>query len=189
MRPSARFLPHSVLATALAVTAALGVTAASAAASGPASHRASTAVPACPTSSLTAWIGLPGNGAAGSIYYELQLSNTSTVKCSLFGYPGVSAVNSSGTQLGSPAARDTSIQPTTVVLAPGATSHFLLRLTNTGVLANCTPAAASAFRIFPPNQTTPTRVSFKFQACSNKGPIFLHVRTVRPGAGIPGFSQ
>jgi hypothetical protein len=31
--------------------------------------------------------------------------------------------------------------------------------------------------------------TFGFQACSKPGPVFLSVRAVKPGIGIPGFSH
>jgi hypothetical protein len=174
------------LAIAVGVTSAavLGVaTAATAAAGQPAAS-----FPACATSQLTGWLGVPGNGAAGSVYYQLQLSNIGTSSCTLFGFPGVSAVNgSSGHQLGRAARRDYAKPATTQVLAPGATVHSLLRITDPGAIG-CPTATATGLKVYPPNQFAALFVPFRFQTCT--GPYRnLTVRVVRHGAGIPGYSQ
>jgi uncharacterized protein DUF4232 len=186
VNPSARSLRRGAFAAALALTAALGVTAASAA-TGPAAHRAARAVPACKTSQLRAWVGMPGDHAAGSTRYELQLSNVGQGQCSMFGYPGVSGLDAKGKQLGAPAARDHSVTPTTVVIGRGRTAHFVVQ--DIDVITPCTQAQGVQLRIFPPGQTTATSVPFRFFACSNAGAKYLEVRPVTPQAGIPGFSQ
>lgn len=147
--------------------------------------------PGCRTSQLTVWRGDPGNGAAGSIYYELQFSNISTRSCSLFGFPGVSAVTAAGYRLGTPAVRDHAFSPTTVVLAPGTTAHAVLRVVNALNFPSttCQPTTAAALKIYPPNQTAATVLAFRFPACAKAGPVYMYVRTVRPRAGIPGYSQ
>ena len=47
--------------------------------------------PRCATSGLVVWLDTQGDGAAGSIYYKLELTNLSRHTCTLLGYPGVSA--------------------------------------------------------------------------------------------------
>src|SRR5437762_720024 len=68
-----------------------------------ATHR--TAAARCTTGRLVVWMDTEGNGAAGSVFYKLQFTNLSSHRCTLFGYPGVSAVDLHGHRLGSPAAR------------------------------------------------------------------------------------
>ena len=184
-------LMHLTAARALAaltavIAVALGTTAAVAANTGGAS-----AVPACSASHLRVWVGLPGDGAAGSVSYELQISNISRARCSLFGFPGVSAVNNHGKQLGSAAARDRTFAAKPVTVSPGGTAHFLLKITNVLVLqpSACKPANAAGLRVFPPNTARSSFVPLAFKACSKKGPRYLSTRVVRPQAGIPGFSQ
>ena len=60
----------------------------------------------CTTANLDVWLNTMGNGAAGSVYYNLNLTNLSAGTCTLYGYPGVSAVTQAGIQLGSAAGRD-----------------------------------------------------------------------------------
>jgi len=185
MKPPAQALRRAALTLALTGAAALSVTAASAATGSPAAPRPAT--PACHTSQLRVWIGLPGDGAAGSVFYELQLSNVSSATCSLFGFPGVSAINVHGTQLGKAAGRDHSFPATTQVLAPGVTAHAVLRITNPGVIG-CPHATAVLLKVFPPNTTSAALVPFRFSTCTGANRN-LTIRVVRHGAGIPGYSQ
>jgi hypothetical protein len=143
----------------------------------------------CAAADLTAWLGIPGDGAAGSIYYELELSNTSSHACTLFGFPGVSAIDVQGHQLGSAAARDHSDVSHVVTLDRGATAHVLLRVVDTGALPGCHPAAAVELRIYPPGDTASVMVPFSFSACKKHGPVYMYVRATMSGAGIPGFSS
>ena len=186
-RSTLGYLRRGLLAAALTGAVAVGVGTVSASAA------SSTAVPHvanCATSQLMVWMGIPGNGAAGSAYYDLEFSNTSTTTCQLYGFPGVSALNSSGTQLGSPAGWE-SVTPSTVVLAPGATSHVVLQVVNVYnyPASTCQPAAATILQIYPPNQTAAVRLPFSFEACSAAGMVYLHVRPVTAGVGIPGYSN
>lgn len=180
MHPSTRILRRAIATAAVAGAAALAIVVPGAPAS---------AAAACPTSSLEVWLGLgAGGAAAGSTYYPLEFSNIGTATCTLYGYPGVSALGSNGTQLGSPAGWDATVAPSTVTLAPGATAHTVLQITDVGnyPASTCEPATAIALRVYPPNQTASTQVPFSFQACSATGPVYLHVEALQPGVGIPG---
>jgi hypothetical protein len=185
-RPSVRTLRRSALALGLAGAATIGATAASQAASG--SPAASARVPACATSQLTVWWGEPGDAAAGSSYVPLEFSNTGTTTCNLYGYPGVSTFDTNGHQLGSAASWDHSVTPTTVVLTPGSTAHAWLRITDVYNYppSVCGPVASSGLRIYPPNQKAALELPLAPEACSKAGPIYLQVRPVMAGAGIPG---
>jgi len=160
----------------------------SAAASGQASGGPAV-VPRCATADLTVWMGVPGDGAAGSSYYELQFSNTSSHACTILGFPGVSAIDVNGHQLGSAAGRDHSDATHLVTLGRGATAHVLLRIVDVGALPTCHPAAAVMLRIYPPNDSVSVPVPLSFSACKNRGPVYLFVRATMSGTGIPGFSS
>jgi Domain of unknown function (DUF4232) len=163
-----------VLAAATAAAAAAGQPTAS--------------LPPCATSQLTGWLGVPGNGAAGAVYYQLQLSNVGRASCTLFGFPGVSAVNrGDGRQLGRAAGRDYTRPATLQVLAPGTTVHALLRIADPRFLG-CPSATAAGLRVYPPGQFGSLFVPFRFQACTGASGN-LTIRAVRHGAGIPGYSQ
>jgi hypothetical protein len=183
-----------ITAALAAATAAglIAVTAISAAASPGAvlasdtAHTTATAVPACTAHDLGAWLAVTqGNGAAGSVYYPLQFTNLSRHACAMRGFPGVSALDRAAHQLGSPAGRDHAVPVRTVVLAPGATAHSVLRLSDV-VLSTpaCHPVySAIELRIYPPNQRQSTLAAYDLQACAHAGPVYLHVGPVQAGVG------
>lgn len=197
MRATARTWRRGTLAVAVAGASLFAATAASGATSG--THATSTGATAsaattyapCPSSDLTVWRGAPGDGTTGAVYYELQFSNTSSTTCTLRGFPGVSAVDRAGHQLGSSASWDHRFAPTTITVRPGTTAHALLRITDVSNYppSSCMPVRAVGLRIYPPDTTRSHFVPLGFEACSRKGPIYLSVRTIRPRAGIPGYSQ
>jgi Protein of unknown function (DUF4232) len=167
--------PVAARAPASHVTTTSGSAPSSAAASTPA---AGDPPPACEGGlGLGVWVAVSqANGAAGTTYYPLEFTNTSMVTCELFGYPGVSAVNGSGQQLGSPAARGSSADDKAVILAPGATAHTILAYHQTAVSTEmgCDPVSTTAeLRIYPPDQTLPTYAEFSLPACSGTGVIYL----------------
>jgi len=147
----------------------------------------SSAVPACTAGNLGAWVAVDqGNGAAGSIYFPLQFTNLSGHACSLHGFPGVSAIDRNGHQLGSPASWDHATAPRTVVLAAGVTAHSVLRWSDAAVTTapGCQPTfGAFALRIYPPDQRSSTHAAFGLEVCSHPGPIYLTVGPVIPGVG------
>src|SRR5438270_870617 len=103
---------------------ALGIVAASVAGlSLAAVPTAGAAAPACRTGGLVIWMGTPGNGTAGTIFYTLNFTNLSGHACTLRGFPGVSAVNLGGRRLGQAAARDAGQTVRTITVAAGHTAH------------------------------------------------------------------
>ena len=187
-----------VSAVAGAIGAAILIPAVALAAPGhPAARTASTsdaaarALPKCTTSNLRVWVGVPGDGSAGAVHFQLELSNISARSCTLLGYPGVSATAAHGGQLGRAASRDASHPVTEVVLGPGGTAHVELGVTDVSVFSSgaCHPVSAAGLKVFPPNDFTAARFAFSFRACARRGPVYLHVSAVIPGTGIPGFSS
>jgi hypothetical protein len=157
----------------LCVFACLAVT--SAANSG--TSRISSATP-CATSRLVIWLDTDGDGAAGSIYYKLELTNASSATCTLTGYPGVSAVDLVGHQLGSPASRLPS--PTkTVTLGAEDSAIATLRVVEAGNFPNaaCHPVNAAGVRVYPPDERVSKFVPFPFQACAYSKSVVLGVST------------
>lgn len=143
----------------------------------------SAAMPVCATSGLVIWLNTQGDGAAGSSYYHLELTNLSGHACSIRGYPGVSAVNLAGHQLGAAAGRDRAQPNPLLALAPGATAAVLLRIVDADNFpaSRCRQVTAAGLRVYPPNQTTAKVVPFPFRACSRQGPTYLTVRAVQKG--------
>ena len=185
-------------ATAIACAAALAPAAALAATSSPAAQ-AATASASCATSGLVVWLTVPpGNDYAGGAYYDLEFTNLSGRACTLRGYPGVSAVSLTGRQLGSPAGWG-SAKTTAVRLASGATATAKLQITDTGNYSQCfqrlpqgpgkpgiLPTAAG-LRVYPPNQTAATEISYPLQACAHTGPVWIHAGPVTAGGPPPGL--
>jgi hypothetical protein len=135
--------------------------------------------PSCTTSSLVLWAG-DAEGAAGSMYRTLELTNQSGHACVLFGYPGVSAVDLHGHALGAPASRFPGTR-VRVTLRNGATARATLRIAQAANFpaARCDRTAAAGLRVYPPGQTASKTVPFPFDACARRGPVYLSVGPVR----------
>lgn len=151
------------------------LSAAFAAGAAPADMRAA----ACRTSDLVVWIDTTDNATAGSSYVTLKFTNQSGRTCAIGGYPGVSAVDLRGHQLGSPASRNL---PSTRVrsLANGDTASAVLRIAVAGNYPSsvCRRQAAAGLRVYPPNQTLAKVVPLPFEACSRLGPRYLSVNGI-----------
>lgn len=183
----------AIAATAVTVPAVALASSGGASASGaPRSGAASSAaLSRCLTSQLTAWLGIPGSGAAGSTYYQLEVSNVSGHICTLYGFPGVSAHGPGGRQLGSAAGHLAGQGKGLVTLLPRQTAHAVLQITDVGNFSPsaCRPVTAASLRVYPPGAYTARTVPFSFRACGLRGPVYLHVSPIEPGTGIPGYSN
>jgi hypothetical protein len=128
------------------------------------------------------WLDTRGDGAAGSTYYKLQLTNLSGHACTLQGFPGVSAVGLAGQQLGRAAARDHTATPRQIRVPNNGKAVAVLRIVNVQNFprSSCRPVVAAGLRVYPPNQTGSKLVPFPFPACSRSaGPVYLFVRAVQ----------
>jgi hypothetical protein len=189
-----KLTPHrmrrGLAATAIAGAAVLLPAVALASPGSRAAPAAAAAAHRCYAGELTVWLGSPGNGTAGATYYDLEISNTSRATCTLFGYPGVSADNG-GRQLGRAAGRDHSRPSTLVTLRPGGTAHAFLEITDVGNYSPsaCKPVNAQLLRVYAPGDFSSLTMPFQgsFQACSRRGPVYLHVTAMIAGTGIPGY--
>jgi Protein of unknown function (DUF4232) len=159
-----------------ALVAALAVVF-SLAASGAVTH--ASAAGTCSAATLVVWLDTQGDHAAGSTYFQLRFTNLGPA-CTLRGFPGVSAVDLAGRQLGRPASRDRSVSSRAVTLTPGASAKAVLRLTNVHNFPQsaCRPASAAGLRVYPPNETRSKLVPFPFGACAGS-PVFLFVRALQ----------
>jgi len=179
--------PCAIAAAAIAV---LLIPAVALAAPGRAGRPADSA-PRCLEAQLRTWIGLPAGAAAGTVYYELEISNVSARACTLLGYPGVSAVDSTGRQLGSPAIRVSSHPARLITLGRGATGHVILGIVDAGNYSpgTCAPVTATGLRVIAPNDFVSQTIPLRFEACHKAGPKLLNVSAAIPGTGIPGYSN
>jgi hypothetical protein len=130
------------------------------------------------------WLDTMGSGTAGSTYYTLNLTNLSGHACTLRGYPGVSAVTLTGSQLGAAATRDASSPIRTVSLRAGASASSALRITDIGVFSPslCGPTTAAGLRVYPPGQTASKLIPFPFAACSRHGELSVSPVSATGGA-------
>lgn len=161
-------MPGSVHAAATDVGGAKA-----AGAAGPAPQRpiAGVTAPAqCATARLTVRSD-GGQGAAGSTYENLVLTNIGTTSCTLRGFPGVSYLDAASRQVGAAAVRS-GPAGSEIRLAPGASASATLRTVHPGIQVGCdqpeqsTPVAA--LRIFPPANTTALRLPLSAgTACSS----------------------
>jgi Protein of unknown function (DUF4232) len=149
---------------------------------------------ACRSASLVMTIDLSrANGAAGSTYYPLNFTNSSTKACEMYGYPGVSFVtagSSAGKQIGAPAMPSTAFTKLGVLLAPGGSAHAWLKVT---VASNfpasaCNPVTADWLRVYPPEETVAGYVSQTFSACDSVNAPVLAILPVRAGKGAVGIT-
>jgi hypothetical protein len=191
MITAAAFASAAVLLPAVALASSAGSGQAAAAKPHSVTLARANARPHCAQRRLTAWIGIPGSGAAGSIYYPLEISNISHRTCTLYGFPGVSALGANGRQLGSAAGRIRGYPELTVTLRPGQTAHAVLQIAEVGNFprAACRPATAYTLRVYAPGDLASMRIPFSFRACRRSGPVYLHVSTTISGTGIPGYGN
>jgi Protein of unknown function (DUF4232) len=169
---------------AAACAAALVPVAALAATASVAAPAVAARTPGCATSGLVVWLNTNGNGYAGGAYYTLNFTNLSGRACTLYGYPGISAVSLRRQQLGSAAARNGPPGPV-VRLGRGGTATVALQIVDAYNFGNpqqpCDPVTAAGLRIYPPNQFASKVVPFPFTACSRTGPVYLRTAAVQKG--------
>jgi len=168
-----------------AASAASATPAAPAARSAPAARP--TLIPVCTAGNLAVWVNYGAlSGAAGTWYYPLEFTNTSNHTCRTWGWPGVSATNANGHQLGDAAQRNHLYAPHWVNIGAGATAHALLAYGAVEVqTSGCKPVNASLIKVYAPNQRTADDGFFSFPVCTvGGGHVYLRVGVIQPGTNI-----
>lgn len=148
---------------------------------------AAAAVPGCTAADLAVWVNEEAvNGAAGTAYYPLEFTNTSGHACATGGYPGVSATDARGRQLGAAAARNPVYKGHVVVIPAGGTAHALLAYGAVEVsTSGCKPTTAAQLKVYPPNSFIPINAFFDLPACTIGGShVYLRVAVIQPGTRI-----
>jgi hypothetical protein len=140
----------------------------------------------CATAGLHVAVG-SNQGAAGTIYYNIDFTNTSSSSCILPGYPGVSLVSAgstAGRQIGADAKRSTITASHPITVAPGQTAHALLGIIEAGAFpaSKCHPVTAHWLKVFPPDQTVAAYVSFSTQTCASTSVPTMHISAISAGA-------
>ncbi|WP_306192090.1 MULTISPECIES: DUF4232 domain-containing protein [unclassified Streptomyces] len=132
---------------------------------------ASTGPRTCATGDLYLSMGRK-EAAAGSLYWPVRMTNTSTSTCALRGYPGVSVLNTSHRQIGAAASR-TGAKYGRVDVAPGRTVTAVVRTANGPVGGPCNPTG-TYLRIYPPASYEAVLVPAALRTCSgvfSVGPV------------------
>jgi hypothetical protein len=101
-------------------------------------------------------IGSP-NGSAGASHYGITFKNTGAAPCTLYGFPGVSFLDSTGHQIGDPAQRQGGTAATVTVVA-GGSAYASIAVTDPGIPPCSGSAAAAQVRIYPPGETQAAQV-------------------------------
>jgi hypothetical protein len=137
--------------------------------------------PRCTTAGLDIWLNTAGNGTAGSIFYNLQLTNLSGHACTLSGYPRVAAVNLAGRQIGRESSREAVQKARVLTLKNGASAIAVLRIVDAANFpaAACREVTAAGLRVRPPGQRASRLVPFPFRTCSRTRIATLAVRAVQ----------
>jgi len=162
---------------------------------------ASSGTPACTSADLQASLGGGAGAGMSQNHTGLQLRNTGSSACTLYGYPGVSWVRGDqGLQTGAAAVRqaDPSGTEKVVTLAPGALASAPLDIVDAAVIppSECKPVAVRGLRIYPPGQQAALFLSLPTAAggygeCSltTKSPTLMigYIEAgVQPGGGGQG---
>ena len=127
------------------------------------------------------------NGAAGTIYHPLLLTNVSSAACTTYGYPGVAFVTSQGGHvIGAPAGRRTisGLAPRLITLQPGATAHATLAMSEVLVSNQCYnhQLPVSTIQLYPPDQYTALFAPFSGTGCADKSLVVMWVSPVTSGS-------
>lgn len=153
-------------------------------ASSPQSSPAQASPASCVSSDLQAKLGA-SQGAAGTIYQVVVLTNTSDATCTLYGYPGVSFVSGVGGKvIGAPAVRNPAFADALVTLAPGGQANTLVGVEDVGALpqSKCQAGKATWLQIYAPGDTGALYVQYSSQVCTNASETFMTDTAVRSGA-------
>ena len=108
----------------------------------------------CNADELSLAVAPSANGGAGTIVYNLILTNVGKRTCTLGGFPGVSLVNDNGNMIGSPADRAKNYTENKLTLAPNTKVKAEMATANSANFADgqC-KTGVTKVRVYPPNDT------------------------------------
>jgi hypothetical protein len=186
-RPRARL---TVLAGIACAAVLIPAAALASAAHGVTSHGQAAALPKCGVAmpalrgGAFVWSGNPGNGFAGGVAYELEVTNTGRHACTVKGVPGLAAIHD-GQLVGSkiPAS------PTgpRVVLRPFQTAHINLTIHDAGAI--CSDAVSAQVVVYLPGRSRASDTFLTAQACPGEpGGGVLSAGPITAGVGIPLYT-
>lgn len=140
----------------------------------------------CSTADIKLTIG-QANGAAGTVFYPVQFTNTSTSACTLYGFPGVAFVTKpGGNVIGAPAGRNAA-ERHLITLGPGQTAHANLAVSDVLIENNCRQHQVPVkwLQVYPPGHYAALFVRFSppnGHGCGDESLVVMHVGPVIPGA-------
>jgi hypothetical protein len=134
----------------------------------------------CRSATLAISVG-ESSGAAGHTMVPVVFKNTGSASCTLFGFPGVAALDSAGHQAAQ-ATRTSTPSPTRVTLPAGASASALVTATSvpSGTATSC-PTWVGLL-VTPPNDTQSSKLSVQLPGC----PGFTVGPVVAGTTGIAG---
>ncbi|HSX02492.1 MAG TPA: DUF4232 domain-containing protein [Candidatus Saccharimonadia bacterium] len=105
-------------------------------------------------------------GAAGTIYQHMILTNVSQQTCTMAGFPTAFLYSGDGYALGGGAAARPQPAPVAITLAPGQTANTVLGYPQAGNFnpGVCTAASVS-LKLYPPASTTPLETPLTVPWC------------------------
>lgn len=122
----------------------------------------------CTSATLDVSLGR-GEGAAGTVYKPLRLTNAGDHACTIHGFPGVSYVaGDNGEQVGAAAYREGD-KGEPITLDPGQTASSDVGMVNVGNYdpADCQPQPVRGLRVYPPHDTASMFVEYQRTGCAN----------------------
>lgn len=175
----------SATATVTVTTTAPASSSASASASASASSgsTSSAAMARCAFGDLKVSLGR-SEGAAGSTFVPVRLTNTSGRACRTGGFGGASLVISPRSEpVGAPADRTDQASAKPLVLRPGGRVVATLQVSQAGNYSatKCQPVPTKGLRIYPPNQTQAAYVAFGSTACQSGQVHLLQLKPYQAG--------
>jgi hypothetical protein len=106
----------------------------------------------CNADELSLAVAPSANGGAGTIVYDLTLTNMGKRTCTLGGFPGVSLVNDNGNMIGTPAERASNYTEKKLTLAPATKVKAEMATSNSANFSDgqC-KTGVTKIRVYPPN--------------------------------------
>jgi hypothetical protein len=126
-------------------------------------------------------------GSAGALHYQLVFKHISSATCTIYGFPGVSFLDSDGNQIGPPAQERTACSRQLVTLAAGANGYATLDITDPGIPPCAGPGTVAHIRVYPPGSYAPASVAPTpgMQVCSSPNTANYTATSVGPVRATP----
>lgn len=122
------------------------------------------------------------DSGAGSFYWDLQLTNTSDVRCTLEGYPALFLLSAdSGKPIGVASGQESGSRAVEVPLEPDESAYSLLHLTQAGAYG-CPLVPVTELAVTLPNGEKPHRVATPnpIEGCDDQVTELVRVNALGP---------